>query len=93
MKKSTYIDFGADGVKITADPDAAPGQSTKSQRESAWDVVIRAHYLAHEMRHYCMTDELPMPEVTRLAAAALETWATRFGAELEKGAGVKEKKT
>jgi hypothetical protein len=84
MKKSTYIVFAEDGVKIAPEPAAAAGTPTKSQTEAAWDVTIRAHYLAHEMRHFCAAAGLPIPQVTRLAAAALEIWATQFGAEMER---------
>ena len=56
---------------------------TKEEIAAAWDVTIRAHYIAHEMRFYCALPGLPMAALTRLAAVNLEQWATRFGAELE----------
>lgn len=63
-------------------PDPAPKPAPEALA-AAWDVTIRAHYLAHEMRFYCAIAGLPANSITRLAASNLEQWATRFGAELE----------
>jgi hypothetical protein len=75
MKKSVK-DGLATGAELGASREQAAG---------AWDTIIRAYYLAHEMRYFCMAPNMPMPEVTQAAAAALEAWATRLGAELEAG--------
>jgi UDP-N-acetylmuramyl pentapeptide synthase len=45
--------------------------------------VIRAHYLAHELRYYCGRYNLAASLVANAVAENLEKWATRFGAELE----------
>jgi len=61
-----------------------------------WDVVIRAHYLAHELRQFVGRSGLPSVGAAFVLAEVLEDWATRFGAELEgleaslKGGGPKQ---
>ena len=79
MKKSANSSFELHAV------DPAPKAPAPSKKEMAatWDIVIRAHYLAHELRYYCGRYDLASSAVANAVAENLEKWATRFGAELE----------
>jgi hypothetical protein len=61
-----------------------PGTPPSAQDLAAiWDVVIRAHYLAHELRQFVGRSGLPSVGAAFVLAEVLEDWATRFGVELE----------
>jgi len=61
-----------------------PGtQPSAKDLAAIWDVVIRAHYLAHELRQSVGRSGLPSVGAAFVLAEVLEDWATRFGAELE----------
>ena len=45
--------------------------------------MIRAHYLAHELRQFVGRSGLPSVGAAFVLAEVLEDWATRFGGELE----------
>lgn len=49
-----------------------------------WDVVIRAHYLAHELGNPCASSGLAAARMALSLSEVLSSWATIFGEELEK---------
>ena len=48
-----------------------------------WDVVIRAHFLAHELGDPCARSGLAAARMALALSEVLSNWATIFGEELE----------
>jgi len=89
MKKSSSTFSSGQGAQTPRDPSERQAKPSKQELAAAWDATIRAFYLVHEMRHFCANANFPAAESTRIAALALEIWATSFGVELERVAGEK----
>jgi hypothetical protein len=83
MQKSSSPPFKVAASDRLPDAPAPTSTPSKEDVDATWDVVIRAHYLAHELRYYCARYNLASSVVANAVAENLEKWATRFGAELE----------
>lgn len=53
------------------------------QLAELWDIVIRAHYLAHELGDACASSSLNSARMALSLSEVLSCWARMFGEELE----------
>jgi hypothetical protein len=53
------------------------------RKAELWDLVIRAHYLAHDMREACARASIAQAALGRVLSELLADWASEFGAALE----------
>jgi hypothetical protein len=60
-----------------------PPLITHKELAQLWDVVIRAHYLAHELGDPCARSGLAAARMALALSEVLSSWATIFGEELE----------
>lgn len=56
---------------------------THKQLAEMWDIVIRAHYLAHELGESCASSSLNSARMALSLSEVLSCWARMFGEELE----------
>lgn len=64
-------------------PDGMPPVITHKELAQLWDVVIRAHYLAHELGDPCARSGLAAARMALSLSEVLSAWAGMFGEELE----------
>ena len=60
-----------------------PPAMTHKQMAELWDIVIRAHYLAHELGDACASSSLASARMALSLSEVLSCWARMFGEELE----------
>lgn len=69
---------------------AAPGALGEARRlADMWDVVIRAHYLAHDIRSMCEQTSVGPAGLGRVISELLADWASDFGEALEHAEAVR----
>lgn len=52
--------------------------------EQLQEIVIRAHYLALELREMCAPSGVAEPELSRQVGVMLQRWAIAFGGAIER---------
>lgn len=60
-----------------------PPVMSHKQVAELWDIVIRAHYLAHELGDTCASSTLASARMALSLSEVLSCWAGMFGEELE----------
>ncbi len=58
---------------------------TQREAEQLQEIVIRAHYLALELRDVCAAAGVADPEMSRMTGRVLKNWALTFSAKLKDG--------
>lgn len=84
-KKAASRTKVGDSSEMHSKKEIIPFPPVISHKELAqlWDVVIRAHFLAHELGDPCARSGLAAARMALALSEVLSNWATIFGEELE----------